>query len=237
MPSSTVRALRQQVSLVKGLLWLGMLGVVYVFTDDIGFVLAFTVAYLTVETIDVLRTVPGVDERWAKAAFGVCLLVGSGVWAWGELQQAGQSRLWLPAVATVAGSWTLLDARADFVQNRRIDAGSDPDSQDALDEMDAGEAMLLMQHTRLVAEQLTEEPKTVGELATNCDLTESRVQEAIDLASRDGTVYRTDDDTADGRPRYSIDERRLGLSGFGRQAAGGLTGLLRRFVRPFGEQF
>jgi hypothetical protein len=235
MLSSTVRALRQRISPVSAALWLFVLAVVYVFTDNIGFVLAFSAAYLVAEAMDVLRTVPGVDERWSKAALGVCVLVGGGIWAWGELQQASQSRLLLPSLAMVGGGWMLLDARADFVQNRGIDARED--GRDALDEMDAGEAMLLMQHTRLVAEQLTEEPKTVGELATTCDLTESRVEEAIDLASRDGTVYRTDDDTADGRPRYSIDERKLGLSGFGRQAAGGLTGLFRRFVRPFGEQF
>ena len=137
-------------------------------------------------------------------------------------------------VAVGGGLWLLLDTRADFVQGRRFDRAADPD------DLSSREAMLLVQHAALVADRLDEGPKTVPELAAACDLTESRVRDTIEIAGHDGAIYPVDDpgadEDADGEPRYALDDRKMGFSGLGRQAAGGLSGLARRLVRPFVSQ-
>lgn len=229
MPSDIVAALRERVSAFTAVAYLLTLAAVFVFTDDIAMVLAVSGAMLFTEVIDILHDLPGIDERVAKALMGV-LLSGAGAgWLWLELQRVASPRLWLPVLAVLGGCWILLDARADFVQGRRVGG------HDEFDEMGAGEAMLVMQHLRLVAEQLEDGPKTVPEIAEGCDLTESRVEQALDLAGRDGTIYPVD---TDGEPtRYALDDRKMGLGGFGRQAAGGVSGLARRLVRPLVDQF
>jgi len=203
---------------------------VLVITDDVAIVLGVTGAILFTEFVDTLQDVPGVDERWAKAALGTLVTVGSTGWLWVEFQGAvATDQLLVPALAVLGGCWLVLDARADFVQGRRLGCS------DAFDEMDAGEAMLIMQHMRLVAEALEDGPKSIPAIASECDLTESRVQQAIELAGRDDTIYPVD---TDGDPRrYALDQRKMGLTGVGQQAASGVTGLLRRFVRPFVDQF
>jgi hypothetical protein len=76
----------------------------------------------------------------------------------------------------------LFDTRVDFVQGRRFG------DKAHFEGMDTGEAMLVMQHIQLVAKQLEDGPKTVPEIAAACDLTESRVRQAIELAGRDDTI-------------------------------------------------
>jgi hypothetical protein len=134
----------------------------------------------------------------------------------------------LPVLAVLGGCWLLLDARADFVQGRRLTG------PDEFEDLDGGEAMLVMQHLRLVAEELEDAPKTVPEIAAGCDLTESRVRQALELAGRDDTIYPVGDEEP---RRYALDQQKLGLSGVSRQAAGGVTGILRRLVRPLVDQF
>ena len=95
--------------------------------------------------------------------------------------------------------------------------------------------MLLTQHAHLVGNALREEPKTVSELAAACDLTESRVREAISIAGDGGTIYPVDPGAVD--PRYALDEGNMGASGVGRLAAGGARRLFRRLLRPFVDQF
>lgn len=220
---------RQRVDAKSVLEWAVLLGVIYAFTRNISLIVWLLALLLVTETVDVLKTHPSVDERWVKVGLGGVLLAASGVWLWGELQEPTADRgLWLPVVAIGGSLWVLLDARADFVQGRRIEPPA------AIDDLSATEAMLVMQHAQLVGQSLSEEPKTVDELAVDCDLTTSRVREAIAVVGRDGTIYPVDDAN---EPRYAVDDRQMGATGIGRLAAGGLTSLFRRLLRPFSNQF
>ena len=210
----------------------------YLATGNASLVAGILTAVVITEAVDVLEAMPGVDERWVKAGFSLVFLALSAFWLWADLREPTTDGLvWAPIAAVGGGLWLLLDTRADFVQGRRFDRADD--LADAND-LSSREAMLLIQHASLVADHLEGEPKTVPELAAACDLTESRVQDAIEIAGHDGTIYPVDDpaadEGADGEPRYALDDRQMGLGGLSRQVAGGLAGLARRLVRPFVDQ-
>ncbi|ERG88786.1 MAG: hypothetical protein J07HX5_00932 [halophilic archaeon J07HX5] len=222
-------AVRQRVSRTTVALWALTLCAVYFFTGDIALVAGIMIAYLFIGGMDLLGDVPGVDERWVKAAVPVVVGAVSGVWLWLELSSPATGDVWPPVLALVACLWLALDVRANFVQDRRLGR------TDEFDDLSSAEAVLVMQHGHLVADHLQDGPMTVDELAAACDLTVSRVEEVIDLFGRDGSIYPVDSDAE--HPRYALDEQRIGLSGLGRQAAGGLSGLISRLLRPFTEQF
>lgn len=231
MRSALGSLLGQRLSIRGVFKWTLLLGGLYVVTGNASLVAGLLTAVVIIEAVDVLESVPGLDERWLKAGFSVVLLALSGFWLWADLREPTvDGFVWAPVAAVGGGLWLLLDTRADFVQGRRLDQSDD------LDELSSREAMLLIQHASLVADHLDGEPKTVPELAVACDLTESRVQEVIEIAGDDGTIYPVDED-ADGQPRYAVDDRMLGTSGFSRKAVGGLSGLARRVARPFVSQF
>jgi len=239
MHSALGSLIRQRLSVRTLVKWALLLGGLYLVTGNASMVAGLLTAVVITEAVDMLNAVPGVDERWVKAGFSVVFLAISGIWLWADLREpTTDGFVWFPVAAVGGGLWLLLDTRADFVQGRRVgESGGLSD----LDDLSSREAMLLIQHTSLVADHLKEGPKTVPELAADCDLTESRVREAIEIAADDGTVYPVDDPTADGdadgEPRYAVDDRLLGVGGFGRKAAGGLSGFARRVVRPFVDQF
>ncbi|WP_253736421.1 hypothetical protein [Halohasta salina] len=206
--------------------WLLVFGGIYAVTRNLALLAGLLTAVVVTEAVDVLDTHPDVDERWVKVGLSGVLLMASSVWLYGEFETPPADRtLWLPAVAIVGSLWVVLDARADFVEGRQF---ADPE---AVDDLDSGEAMVVLQHIQLVARSLAEEPKTVEELAVDCDLTVSRVHEAIELGSRDDTIYPID--PAADEPRYALDDRKVGTSGVGRLAAGGLSRLFGRLLRPF----
>lgn len=230
MLSDLVAVIRNRFSLRSALLWVLMVAVVYALTDSYDVLFGIVVAYLCIEGMDLLRAAPGIDERWVKAGFAVFLGVASTAWLWFErMGSTAVADLLVPGLAVAASLWLLLDVRVDFVQGRRFDTGEE------FDDLSSAEAMLVMQHARLVAEELKQGPQTVDELAEACDLTTSRTEDVIDIAGRDGTIYPVDTDAAE--PKYALDERKMGLSGFGRKAASGLTGLLSRLARPFVDGF
>lgn len=228
MRDALLAAVRRRLSLRTGVLWLLSFAIVYYFTNNLATVAGIAMAYLFVGAMDLLGDLPEVDERWAKAAFAVTLGAASTAWLWYTLFVTA-GRAWLPLAAVAVSVWLILDVRADFVQNRRFD------TTEEFEEMTSAEAMLVMQHAHLVVETLQDEPMTVPELATACDLTVSRVEDVIDIADRDGTIYPINPEA--GQPRYAVDEQQLGVSGLGRQAVGGLSGLATRVSRPFTDQF
>jgi len=229
MPS-LLDAVRRRFSVFEIVSWALALGIVYGFTDDPGAVLGIALAFVLTEPMDLLREYPRVDERWVKAGIGAVLAVGAAVWLALELRgPAAMEELFFPVLAVLGGLWIALDARVDFREGRRFE-----DVENA-DDLDAGEAMVVMQHARLIGNELQAGPRTVPELAAACDLTESRVREAIEIAGRDGTIYPVEPE-AD-QPRYALDERRMGASGLGLLAAGGLRGLAARLARPVLGQF
>jgi hypothetical protein len=220
-----VSVIRQRISVVSLAAWALLVAVVLAVTGDVAVVALVVFAYLYAEAIGVLRTVPGIDERWVSGAIGTLATAASVVWLWTELSQSATVESVWPAVAAlVAGCWLLLDTWADFVEGRRLS------TDDAFDDLSGGEAMLVMQHGSLVADELQAEPKTVSELAEACDLTESRVRHVTELFGHDDTIYPVDP-TAE-NPRYAVDEQKLGATALGRQAAGGLGALLDRISRP-----
>ena len=230
MPLQTAAVLRNRFSLRSAILWALTLAVVYAVTDSYEVIVWVVIAFLFSEGMDLLRDLPGVDERWVKAGFAALLGVASTAWLWLEVMEStAVADLFVPALAIAASVWLILDARADFVQDRRLGTSEE------FDDLSSSEAMLVMQHAHLVAEELEAGPKTVAELAEACDLTVSRVEDVIDIAGQDTTIYAVDPDADD--PRYALDEEKMGLSGLGRQAAGGFAGLARRLVRPFVEGF
>jgi len=235
MRSALGPLLRQRFSVPGVVKWTLLLGGLYVVTGNGSLVAGLLTAAVISEAVDVLNAMPGVDERWVKAGFSVVFLGISGVWLWADLREpTTDGFVWIPIVAVGGGLWLLLDTRADFVQGRQV---SEPGGLGDTDDLSSREAMRLIQHTSLVANHLSDEdPQTVPELAVDCGLTESRVREAIEIAGDDGTVSPVGED-AEGQQRYAVDDRMLGASGFGRMAAGGLSGVARRIVRPFVSQF
>jgi hypothetical protein len=231
MPSTITTALRRRISFREVLLYLLILAAVFLFTDSIVTVVGIAFAWLFVAGTNLLRDTLGVDERLVKVGFAVLWTVASVVWIWFERSiLLTDVRNSLPILAVVVGLWLLLDARADFVQNRRR---TTPDGFNNK-EPDFGDVMLIMIHLRLVADELSSGPKTVSQLASACNITESRVREAIEAVSDDGTIYQVDNTTDE--PRYAVDEQKLGASGFGLKATGGITSMVNRVIRPLREQ-
>jgi hypothetical protein len=227
MWTDLVTALRRELSVFDAVLTALLFGAVYLFTDDPWTTVGIAAGVLLAHAFGTLKTAPDVDERWVKVALGVFVTAGGAVLLVLEGPAGATPDLVIPGVFALAGLWLLLDARADFLEGRRFE------TPDAVDDLDSGEAMLVMQHLRLIADELEDGPKTVPELAAACDLTESRVRQAIDVID-DGTIYRVGMD--DEQPRYALDEEKVGLTGLGRQAAGGARGFARRLARPFLSQ-
>lgn len=230
MAVSVMTGLRQQLSVVTLIGYLLAAGVVLAITDDIAIVLLITGTMVFMEVLDALRMIPDVDERWAKGGFGLLVLGGGAIWGLSALQQsATMTQLWLPGLVVLGGGWILLDTRADVIHGRRVMPTT------AFDDLDENEALDMMLRIRLVARKLRDDPQTVPELAAGCELTESQVRRVIDIAAQQDII--TQADTAEKPPRYILDEQKIGMTGVGRLAAAGATGIVRRLVRPFVSQW
>ena len=229
MPSTAVARLSDRLSARTLLVYLLAAGGVIVVTGNVALVVGLATAFLVVESRQFLIDTPGVDDRWVTV---------------------GLRTLWAPVAAVLGGLWLLLDARVDFASDT---ASTDTDP---VDDLAPGVFLRRMLRLNRIADTLEADPKTVAEIAADCDLTERQVQAAIELSGDDGPIVRVDnppadstddssaDDspadsaagetatTADEPPRYTLETRQLGVTGVGRLAIGGLTSLLRRLARP-----
>ncbi|WP_254545530.1 hypothetical protein [Halomarina pelagica] len=158
-----------------------------------------------------------------KVGVGVLVLAGSAVMGY-DVARGGDGAAWFPVLTTLGGLWLLLDAACDRRYGPR-----DRSRRSALDDVDQSEFMLYATHANLVVQELRRGPRTIEELAAACDLTESRVEEALEAAAG-GIVHRRGD-------RYVVDEAKLGAWAFVRDGGRGLARLpvraARRAARPF----
>ncbi|MDL0122866.1 hypothetical protein [Halobacterium salinarum] len=223
MDASIGRTAREQLTGRYVLSLVAFLALVYGVTQDIETVFAITLGLAFVETISILRDTPTVDSRWVGVGLGAFITIASLAWfAWELTTAAGTGGpVWFPALTALIGVWFIFDARADF---------ADGTDSYAPDDMDASEMMLVLNHGHLVVEELRQGPKTVPELADACDLTESRVREALDVATDDGMVYPVDGGPIDDVERYALDESKVGGVAFVRSNG---KRILRRIARPF----
>jgi len=238
MPSTAVARLRDRISARTLLVYLLAAGGVIAVTGNVALVAGLATAFLVVESRQFLIDTPGVDDRWVTVGLAVVVLAVSLAWLVAELRQPPLLRtLWAPVAAILGGLWLLLDARVDFASDT-ADTDTDP-----VDELDPGAFLLRMLRLNRIADTLEAGPKTVPEIAADCDLTDRQVQAAIELCGDDGPIVRVDDSAADSAddetatttdepPRYTLDRRQLGVTGMGRLAIDGLASLLRRLARP-----
>ncbi|RRJ28406.1 hypothetical protein [Halocatena pleomorpha] len=210
------RTAREQFTL-RHLLGIAVLFGVFAFILDasretlIGVAIALTVA----ECVTVFQNTPKIDQRYVKGAIGMGVTGGSAVMAY-SLVAGGSGPMWFPALLGIGGVWLLADVYADFRRGEGVNAGQSED-------LSSADVMLLSNHSHLVATALEDGPHTVEQLATECDLTESRVQEALDHMERSGVVAHNGD-------RYALREENVGLVAFVRNI---VTGAARRLARPF----
>lgn len=180
---------------------------------QIGVVLVFMVL---ADADGLSASIPGLDERRTRIILGAVLLGLGGFVVW----RGGNSAT--AVIALPIGGWLVLDGIHSLRAGVRLGEKADPDTSEDVD-LEASEAMLTMQVGHLVADELRDQPGTVSDLATRCDMTESRVQEVLDLMASQGTA------TCDNGV-WTIDESRIGIWPFVRDNGRWILG---RLARPF----
>lgn len=103
-----------------------------------------------------------------------------------------------PALLFAGSMWLVVSAYQEDEISQHI----------SVEETSSSEAIVRLQHAQLVVEELQSGPKTVAELAKNCDLTESRVRQALEILKSKDAVYLTDDGSRDSK--YAVDESKFG---------------------------
>lgn len=196
------------VAAVFGLLW---------FVVDVTreLLVGFGVALLVGEVVTILQNTPEIDQRFVKAGIGLAVVSGSSAMGYSVLT-GGSGALWLPAVLLLFGIWFLIDTVADLYRGRDGTTGQ-------RDDLSSADLMLLMSHSHLLASELQDGPRTRTELATECDLTESRVDQALASLIDSGVVASEDD-------RYVLREEQTGLRAFARTV---VRAVCARLTRPF----
>ncbi|WP_280585047.1 hypothetical protein [Halorubrum sp. Boch-26] len=162
------------------------------------------------ESAELARPLPGLDERHFRLALGLVAVAAGGVAYW------AQGDTTVTAVGVGGGGWLMMDALYTIREGIRS-------GDDGMADADSSELFLSMQVGHLIAEELKDGPKTVPELADACDMTESRVREALDYHKQADTVYR------DGG-QWLLDESKIGIWAFVRDNT---RRALARLFRPF----
>ncbi|MFB6179661.1 MAG: hypothetical protein ABEI77_08060 [Halorientalis sp.] len=211
MQQSLRTAVRDRLTLRQGLYVLGLLAILRLVLDvPWKNVLVIVVAIVVFEAIGVARVLPGVDERYFGFLLGAIVL-GLGIV---DLWRAREGGVGVLAVAV--GCWIVLDTLYNFR------AGHHPGDSSAAD-TDSSDVLMRIQVGHLVADELKDGPRTVPELAAACDLTESRVRDALEYHERAGTAYEQGE-------QWHLDESNTGLWAFVRNNA---RRILARIARPF----
>ncbi|MDY6775689.1 MAG: hypothetical protein SV253_06385 [Halobacteria archaeon] len=207
--------LREEVSPLTLLSAVGVVVVARVFFDiSWGTVAVVIVSGLLSQTLELNRS--RFDRRYVKVAVGVGVVTAS--LGMGYISFSGDSgELWLPAVLLVFGVWILLDGLADF-----YDRSSPGSRHDEMEDLSSTDLFLLMSHSHLIADKLRDRPQDIESLSKECELTESRVKEAIEYLVDSGVVHREEE-------KYVLDETETGLVAFVRKT---LIGFVRRAIRP-----
>ncbi|AZQ16176.1 hypothetical protein [Halorubrum sp. PV6] len=188
---------------------IALFGIAFGFTWSQTIIVAAIV--LVGESAELASPLPGLDERHFRLALGLIIVAAGGVayWAQGDTTVA--------AVGVGGGGWLMLDALYSLREGIRS-------GDDEMADADSSEVFLSMQVGHLVAEELKDGPKTVPELADACDMTESRVHEALNYHEQADTAYK------DGG-QWHLDESKIGTWAFIRDNT---RRALARFFRPFG---
>jgi hypothetical protein len=173
-------------------------------------VVVVTAIVLVGDSVELADPVPGADARHFRLLFGLVAVAAGAIAYW------LQSDLGVAVGGLAVGGWLTLDALYS------LRAGIRP-SHDEMEEQGFGETLLLMQVGNLVADELKDGPRTVPELAAACDMTESRVREALKFHERAGTAYREGD-------RWVLDDSNVGLWAFVRDNG---RRIVSRLLRPF----
>ena len=187
---------------------IALFGVMFDFTWSQAIIV--TVIMFVGESVELARPLPGLDKRHFRLALGLVAVAAGSVayWVQGDTTVA--------AVGFGGGGWLVLDAFYSLREGIRS-------NEDGMVDVDSSEVFLSMQVGHLVAEELKDGPKTVSELADGCDMTESRVREALDYHKQADTAYRDGD-------QWHLNESNVGAWAFVRDN----TRLaLVRFLRPF----
>lgn len=142
MIAEIVRTARKQLTVRYGLSLVAFLALIYGFTREVETVVAIALGLVLVETIQILRETPSVDDRWVGVGIGTFVAVTSLAWLGYELTVTATKGgpVWFPALMALIDVWFLFDARKDFREGR----GSYPD-----DDMTTSEMMLVMNHSHL----------------------------------------------------------------------------------------
>ena len=199
------------------------LAIIYGVTREVDVVIGATVGLVVLETVAVLRETPTVADRWIQLGIGAFVSLASVGWLAYELTVTGNSSgpTWFPVLTFLAGVWFLTETRND-VRGKYTDSTTE--------EMSSSDVMLVLNHAHLITEELKTGPKTLEELAESCDLTVSRVEEAVEVASDEGIIHQVSNEESDDTVRYALDESQLGGSAFVRTNG---KRLVQRMLEPF----
>lgn len=214
MSQSLHAALRERLSVRKLVSFVALLVVFRVlFEMDWSTIVLVATMAVIFESFDLARVAPNLDERYLLLVLGL-LPLGIGV----ALLWTGENPP-LGVLTTAVGAWLLLDTAYNVRNGLHPGDASD-------DDLSSRDALLLMQVGNLVAEELEDGPKTVDELVDACDMTETRIRDALEFHERAGTAHRDNG-------RWVLDESHIGPWAFVRDTTRRVGARLLRPLRLF----
>lgn len=202
MVEKLVDVIRREYSIYDLLLAGAFLVLLYTIIESAVVVAGIGIGLLVIALMNVVTKLPDVPSRSGRIARSAVLLIVSASWFVYGLATGAGIENGIPAILLVGAVWLVItEVRSDVTQEHT-----------ATEAVSSTEAMVQLQHTQLVIEELQRGPKTATELANDCDLTESRVKQALQILTDDDGVYVIDHD--EGTPKYAVNESKLGKMAF-----------------------